>query len=328
MARYRAAVIGLGRIGWAMEADERRPKPATHVGAWLACPRTELVAVCDADAKRIGFASRLGFLGLVSSDASEMLAAPNIESVSVATPAETHRAIVAPCAAAGVTAIVCEKPLAPTSADCRAMIAACVASGSRLFVNHSRRFDPLLRAAAAEVPEQLGEIVQVVGHYSGGLWNSGVHMVDLIRMLCGEVAWALGEWCRPFDNAPDPGYNATLQLEHGERVTLLAHDVRDYAIFDLHVYGRRGALHMTDSSFTVAWESTEDHAEFSGYRRLSSPLYVAGGESRSFMAPMAEHVCDVLDGVAEPVSTGEDGLMAVRVLEAIQSTGHGSSKHV
>lgn len=327
MARYRAAVIGLGRIGWAMEADERRPKPATHVGAWLACRRAELAWISDLDGDRIINAMHSLPPGLFGDKEFERcLRAEVVHIISVATPPETHRSIVEACAAAGVKAIVCEKPLAPTPADCRAMIAACAASGSRLFVNHSRRFDPILRAAAAEVPERLGEIVQVVGHYSGGLWNSGTHMVDLIRMLCGELAWALGGR-RPFDEAPDPGYDAILQLEHGARVTLLAHDVRDYAIFDLHIYGRRGALHVTDSGFTVAWESTEEHADFSGYRRLSSPLYEAGGDSRSFMAPMAEHVCDVLDGTAEPVSTGEDGLAAVLVLRAIQSAGHGA-RHV
>ena len=57
--RYRAAVIGLGKIGWRAEADPVRPKPASHVGAWRNLPRrVELVGVCDANVERLGSLAR------------------------------------------------------------------------------------------------------------------------------------------------------------------------------------------------------------------------------------------------------------------------------
>lgn len=322
--RYRAAVIGLGKIGWQMEADERRPKPATHVGAWLACPRAELIGICDSDdavlrsaAGPIGDRNPRVWMG-PAHDFKTMFfrCGKSFDIVSIATPPETHRALVEQCAAAGIRAIVCEKPLALTARDCRAMIAACKEAGASLFVNHSRRFDPVLRAAAADVPERLGEIVNVVARYSGGLWNSGPHMVDLIRMMTGqEIGSVLGFYWTSF------GASAMLELApSGRLVALMAHDADDYAIFSLHVYGRRGALHVVDSGFSVGWEGVADHPAFAGYRTLSMTVGQPTSwppRPRSFLAPMAAHVCDVLDGAAEPVSTGEDGLAAVRVLEAL-----------
>ena len=312
MARYRAAVIGLGRIGFTMEADTRRPKPATHVGAWLACPRAKLAAVCDVDHGKVAAALDLGQVDdndpvpLVGYTDLAWLLKDTFGIVSIATPPDIHRVIVEQCAAAGVKAVVCEKPLALSARDCRAMVAACKESGTRLFVNHSRRFDPVLRLAASEAPRRLGEITAVVGHYSGDLWESGPHILDLARMMTHqEIGSVLGfsEKAAVIELGPAP-------------LILVVHDAADYAIFELHVYGRKGALLVTDSGYTVAWQDAVDHPYFTGYRGLG-PRWYAQGFARSFLAPMAEHVCDVLDGKAEPVSTGEDGLAVVRVLEAL-----------
>ena len=103
-ARYRAAVVGCGRIGVTMEEDPRRLLPATHAGAYSACPRTELVAVVDVDAERVAHATRLfsGVRGFTSVEA--MLDVVRPEIVSVATPAGQHRAGVEVCARRGVRA--------------------------------------------------------------------------------------------------------------------------------------------------------------------------------------------------------------------------------
>src|SRR5436190_2024460 len=54
---HRAALIGCGRIGTEFADDPRIKGVYTHAGAYMACPRTELVAVCDIDAPK---ASRCG----------------------------------------------------------------------------------------------------------------------------------------------------------------------------------------------------------------------------------------------------------------------------
>ena len=41
----------------------------------------------------------------------------------------------------------------------------------------------------------------------------------------------------------------------------------------------------------------------------------------SFLGEMAGHAVAVLDGRARPLCTGEDGLAAVRVLEALEGRG-------
>ena len=49
MTRYRAVVIGLGRIGFKLEGDYGRAKPCTHAGAYQRSRRVELVGGYDID---------------------------------------------------------------------------------------------------------------------------------------------------------------------------------------------------------------------------------------------------------------------------------------
>ena len=207
MAPYRAAVIGLGKIGWQAEQDPVRPKPASHVGAWQNLPgRAELVAVCDEDwQKVIAVRDDLYELGGRASDgltfahghkalldvfpSTQLRSEAALDIVSVATPPATHRSIVEACAATRVRLVVCEKPLALTSKDALAMVEACEASGTILLVNHWRRFEPGLRWAQACVQAKIGTPTRVSATYCQGLWTGGTHMVDLLRWFCGEVGW-------------------------------------------------------------------------------------------------------------------------------------------
>src|SRR5207253_10083839 len=58
------------------------------------------------------------------------------------------------------------------SEDGRAMLAACATAGTLLFVNHTRRFNPLLRRLRNEVVAgAYGDVVQVTGYYTAGLFK-------------------------------------------------------------------------------------------------------------------------------------------------------------
>ena len=53
MTRYRAAIIGTGRIGSLLERDPLRSKPHTHAGWYRQHPDIELVAGADTDRERL-----------------------------------------------------------------------------------------------------------------------------------------------------------------------------------------------------------------------------------------------------------------------------------
>src|SRR5258706_686841 len=139
MKKYKAAVVGCGRIGVAMEADPKRILPATHAGAFRASGETTLTAFVDPDPKQLKYAADLFPETRGFDDCKEMLQTIRPDIVSVSTPPSTHRKMVELCASFKVPAIICEKPIAETEVEAKKIIAACRKSGSLLFINHMRR---------------------------------------------------------------------------------------------------------------------------------------------------------------------------------------------
>ncbi len=116
-----------------------------------------------------------------------------------------HRRLVETAARAGVTAILCEKPMATTEADARAMIETCAAQGVRLATAFPCRYAPAFRRLRAQVQAgAIGEVLAVRGTNRGsmpggwftdrGLSGGGavidhtVHVADLNRVLLGREA--------------------------------------------------------------------------------------------------------------------------------------------
>ena len=309
--RYSACVVGCGVIGAQAEADPIRPKPASHAGAWAGHPQVDLLAVADLDVRRGREASAALGLPYHYDSAELMLDLIRPHIVSVATPPDSHAAMVSEVCRRRPLAVVCEKPLARSSGEARSIVEACRAAGVRLFVNHLRRFDPALRREAARLGGIVGVPRTAVGWYTGRLREGGTHMVDLMRMFLGE-AEILGA----------SGGDALLAFASGARGALLGHELGEHALFELAVTGSEGRLTLSRAGLDITWERAADgYPLAAGYRHLAPNGAWADQAPRSFFRAMAEHVVAVLEGREEPVSTGEDGVAALEIIEEIEAKG-------
>src|SRR6266581_2721851 len=117
---YRVVLAGLGRIGYVGWAD--KPEIETHFSVLRDHPRLKLVGCVDVDAeKRQQVQAETGVL--VFDNAVNAVRENQPDIVVVATPPDTHAEIV--CAVATrVSAVLCEKPMAMSVADCQLMIGA------------------------------------------------------------------------------------------------------------------------------------------------------------------------------------------------------------
>ncbi len=139
-------VIGLGFIG------------RTHAQSWRKTPGARLVAVCDPDPKKFaarsrvvgnirGAAAGLDLKGLAGfTDLGAMLKQARLDAVSVCVPTYLHPEVAIRCLEAGVH-VLCEKPMALTSAAGRTMIAAARRTRRRLMIGQCLRFLPEYAAA-------------------------------------------------------------------------------------------------------------------------------------------------------------------------------------
>lgn len=120
-----------------------------HAPAWVASPDAELVAICDLDRARAeARQAQLVSLGHASAkiytDVAALLAEQAIDCVDIATRPETHRALVERFARAGV-AVLCQKPLAATLTEARAMVDYCEKASVRFAVMEMWRYLPWFR---------------------------------------------------------------------------------------------------------------------------------------------------------------------------------------
>lgn len=216
--------LGVGLIGCGDIAPAHAKGLAASAGARLvAC-----MDVAEASARSLGEEWGVPW----TTDAAELLSRPEVEAVTVATPAFTHADLAGQAARAG-KAVVCEKPIAPDLPDADGLITACREAGVALATCFPVRYLPeacwlrgLVQAGA------LGEIIGVrlrslsekqesywTGGYSGRTrteWRrsraaSGggvvitnlIHNIDLTWFITGlevaRVAAEAGTFCTPVE---------------------------------------------------------------------------------------------------------------------------------
>ncbi|WP_219416525.1 Gfo/Idh/MocA family protein [Pseudonocardia nigra] len=197
------AVIGAGMAGRAHAHGYRSAGTVFSPGL----PPVRLVSVADIneDLAR-DTAQRYGFQRGDSSWEA-VVKADDIDAVSVVVANDLHREIVTELAAAGKH-VLCEKPLAPTSADARAMIDA-VAAGIVARVGFTFRRAPGISAVREQLRSgRLGRPLYISAQYwtdygcdpqapmswryrgrpgSGALADLGSHLTDVAEFLLGPV---------------------------------------------------------------------------------------------------------------------------------------------
>lgn len=193
---YRVGIIGTGRphktegsTGWGMAG--------LHANGYNQSGRCEIVALADIveeKAKLFGD-EHAGGKAQVFTDYEKMLASAGLDIVSVCTIPVLHAPMVIAAAQAGVQAIYCEKPMAPTWGDSRRMAEACERSGSVLTFNHQRRFLQAFQEARRLLKDgAIGDLVRIEGA-CGDMFDWGTHWMNMFLFFNDETPaeWVLGQ---------------------------------------------------------------------------------------------------------------------------------------
>ncbi|HJT14580.1 MAG TPA: Gfo/Idh/MocA family oxidoreductase [Dongiaceae bacterium] len=210
----RVGIIGVGVMG----ADHARVL-ASHV------PGAILQAVHDADPARAKVVADESGARSVAADAFALVRDPNVDAVLIASPDATHKALTLACLEARKP-VLCEKPLAPTAAECREVLAAESKLGRRLVqVGYMRRFDPAyVEMKARLLSGRLGNPLMlhcIHRNVSAPSWfdsrmavsNSAVHEFDIARWLLDTELAGIQVFRPKAARADSPGAPVFLVLE-------------------------------------------------------------------------------------------------------------------
>jgi predicted dehydrogenase len=178
-----------------------------HLHSWkdLATQGAEVVAVCDVDAEKARNAAEAFGIPHWYTDAEKMFQERDLQLVDIVTRMDTHRRL-AELAASHKVGMIVQKPFAPDIGEVRAIIDVAEENGLFLAVHENFRFQRPFRKAQELLDSG------IIGEPSWGrvsfrtcydiyagqpyfygedrfvILDLGVHVVDMARVLFGEIA--------------------------------------------------------------------------------------------------------------------------------------------
>ena len=220
----------------------------------------------------------------------DMLDQARPDIVVIATPPVLHLPILKAAMAVGCH-VVCEKPLATSSAEAQAMMAAAATAPGLAITSFNWRFAPAMQRMKQMVDAgHLGRVFHVnarwfnpawvdastaptwrmdrtqAGH--GALGDQGVHLIDLVQWLFGAVDKVMASSATAHAGRTVPGSTRPADAEDFSHVVAELHSGVSVAItvsrvarglneHSLEVYGEQGALAMRQTRTGVDWHLGE-----------------------------------------------------------------------
>ncbi|RWG41599.1 MAG: Gfo/Idh/MocA family oxidoreductase [Mesorhizobium sp.] len=304
------------------------------ISAIRAQPNSEIAAVMSSSPERATSYAKENGIPLAVSTLDELLGS-DIDAVYISTTNELHLEQALAAIRAGKH-VLCEKPLALTSADARAMVAAAKAAGIVLGTNHHLRNAGSHRAMASRIGRPIAARVfhsvylpenlqgwRITRPEAGGgvVLDITVHDADTLRFVLGDDPLEVSAFTQAAGMAAgglEDGAMCIWRFKSG--VIAQSHEgfTTKFAGTGFEVHGSEGSLIAKDVMTqkpigSVLLRTAKGEEELSFDRE---DLYVRS--LRQFHAAMR--------GEGQPSATGEDGVWSLTSAEAaLQSAKSGKS---
>ena len=310
----------IGSSGW---ADH------TFAPAVARARGNRLVAVLGSTAKGAqAFAAKHGIDGAYAS-LNELLAQPGIDAVWVASPPDLHRVQTVAALKAGKH-VLCEKPMAVSVADCKAMTRAAVQADRQLRIGFNNRAHPeLQKLAKAVAAGRFGEALQAhvqVYHpnpsappawrqnqrRSGGwaIGDIGTHLLDVLCWLMpADAARASGHLSnRCWGFKTDDHAAVKVSFKNGALGSITACTGAAGGAPRVEFYGTRGYFILRGGLFGMPGEL---ECSFKG--KAATQVAVAGFDT---YGGEVEQFAQAVRGKACVLASGADGVANINLVSA------------
>lgn len=318
----RYAVVGLGHIAQAAVlpafANARRNSGLAAIVSGDPDKRRELSKLYDVPA-------------YAYEEYEGLLASGLIDAVYIALPNTHHREATVRAAAHGIH-VLCEKPMAPTVAECEEMIRACKRGGAKLMIAYRLHFDEANLGAVAHIRDgRIGEPRYFTSAFSyqvkegnvrtradlagGALFDIGIYCVNAARYLFRQepvevTAFAIGGR-EPRFSVVEEAVAAAIRFPD-ER---LASFVASFGAADASSYrivGTKGDITVNPAyDYSVPLSVTLTSKGTSRRKRY---------KVRDQFAPELVYFSECILNDVHPEPDGREGLADVRVLAAIETS--------
>jgi predicted dehydrogenase len=335
--RIRFGVVGAGLWG------------SFHCKTLNALPQAELAAVCDLDEKRAQAMQKESGARKAYRDYRDLIADPQVEAVTVATPDFAHADIVKAALEAGKP-VLSEKPLATTLKEAEEIADLAAKSNVKVMVDFHNRVNPAVHAVKEAISSgEIGLALHASARLSNtlfvpfellswaakssALWFLGSHAVDALRFtLNAEVVRVQAMKRHGFlagkgvDTADV--HLALLEFDNGvvaslENSWVLPRDLPLVFDFRVEIVGEKGSVQI-DTAQNGTFRKYAGNGLRGGDMLGVTPA--AGGRIGGFVMEAIARFVDAVALDAPVLADANDGLQVTRVLTAIEEaarTGKG-----
>ncbi len=250
MKKKKAAVIGYGGMGgW-------------HVDHILKSDVVELAGIYDIKEEKQELARSRGIRAYSSRE--ELLADPEIEMVTIATPNDVHEEIAVAALEAGKN-VLSEKPVTLSLESLERMIAASKKAGKIFSVHQNRRFDvDYLAMRQLRDSGEIGEIINIesrihgsrgipsdwrgIKKYGGGmLYDWGIHLIDQALMVLGfDVDSVRCTFDHITNEEVDDGFKLFIDMKDGKNAFIEVGTYNFIAMPRFYMRAKSGTAIITD----------------------------------------------------------------------------------
>jgi len=317
---YKAAVIGGGNIGAGIDIYKKNIRPGSHAEAYLKNKRFKLCALVEINKARHAYLNKYYRGVKIYEKIEDMLFVVKPDIVSVATPTKNHFNPVILAASQKVPVILCEKPIAYDLREAEIMIKKCRKNGTKLFVNHIRHYDNLLIKWSEKIKGGvLGDLEQAMFQYYNGLYNNGTHFLDLVMMFVGKPIYAMARKNEKTSwNENDINVDGLLFFKNSFTLSIQSLS-KNYGYQNIKIFGEKGMLEIGNMTYEIKYCKKIKNKIFKNFFQLDDKCQKEGGE-RSWMAGVVNYLAKYMDGKKQEISTGEDSLAVVKVLESLKKS--------
>lgn len=341
--KYKAALIGTGRIGFTLGFDRKREQPASHTMALLNNRRIKLVAACDNNQPKLDYFHRFVKKPITYADYSNMFATVKFDIVVIAVNESSHLDAALVAIRAKPKLIILEKPVALTVADGLKILSESEKYKVPVLVNHERRFAEDYKIAKKYI-NSIGELISINAKLDSGLrvytpeeeksgfyslLHDGTHLVDIVNYLLEDENNSFDETKILYNMELN---NVVFDKEKSNVVRFVSANFESIKCpcvnisisgkskffgFEIDVIGTEGRIRIGNGIFE--FYRREESKMYTGFYSLTKNTRIKAPKKTKYFSNMVKNAVDFLDGKADLKSNIQTGLNTLRVLEEIKN---------
>ena len=298
-------------------------------------PACRMKTICDLDSDRLDHLGELYPEINRETDFENLLADKELDAIAIATAVHLHYKLAKASLQAGKHTFI-EKPMASSSEECQKLVSLAKAKGLILMVGHTFLYSPAIRKIKELVDRgELGEIRYIsarrlnLGIFQKDLnvaWDLAPHDISIILHILGEMPETVN--CQGTSHVT-PGVEdvTSLTLQFKNRATAMIHSswLDLNKVREMTIVGSKRMITYNDVEpqekikvFDAQIDRPPHYDTFGEFAFASSygDRYIPHLTQQEPLKIETQHFLDCIKNGTQPLTSGENGLDIVRVLEA------------